>query len=546
MKMLKKINIIVYIAVLLIVQQSCSESFLDEVPLSDYSTVGVLTSEAGFETYMTALHKSARDEMAARDASRYFYIMQTSTDVASFGNSSVSSNNYSTLFTPTGAHIRQVWEWAYQDMLLIANNIIVYAENPELADIWSSEEKKNAIIAEAKFFRAYTHNMMANLFGGVPIVDTIYAAPKLDFVRNTREEVLESAREDLEFASQWLPTTVEQEGRIVKAAADHLLTEVYISLGEYELAVASADNVINSGLYQLMTERFGSEANEPGDVFSDLFRDGNQNRSSGNLESIYVWQFEDMTLGGQGGSNGNNRLRNWGPWYERLTDPDGKAGMVVVDSLGRGTGQVRPTPYFLYNIWEGNWDNDIRNSVHNIRRELRYTNPASAYFGQVVEPKTAEIDTMQNIYPYPRKIEGDIGTLTHTSTSWSGRTYQDFIVYRLAETYLLRAEAYFRMGELGLAADDINEVRERANATPIQASSVTEDFILDERARELITEEPRRRTLVRMGRLVDRVREYSIRDLTKNSIQDHHQWWPIPQTAIDANIDARLEQNPGY
>ena len=546
MKTLKKINVIIYMVALLVVQQSCSKSFLDEVPLADYSTVGVLTSERGFDAYMTALHKAARDEMSARDASRYFYIMQTSTDVASFGNSSVSSNNYSTLLTPTGDHVEWVWNWAYKDMLLIANNIIAYAESPDLADIWSSEEKKNAIIAEAKFFRAYTHNMLANLFGGVPIVDTIYAAPKLDFVRSTREQVLESARKDLEFASQWLPPTVEQEGRIVKAAADHLLTEVYISLGKYDLAVLSADNVINSGLYQLMKQRFGTKLSEPGDVFSDMFRDGNQNRSSGNLESIYVWQFEDMTLGGQGGSNGNNRLRNWGPWYERLTDPAGRAGMVVVDSLGRGTGQVRPTPYFLYNIWKGNWDNDMRNSVHNMRRELRYTNPASAYFGQVVGPRTTEIDTMQNIYPYPRKIEGDIGTLTHTSTSWSGRTYQDFIVYRLAETYLLRAEAYFRMGELQLAADDINEVRQRANATPIQRSDVTEDFILDERARELITEEPRRRTLVRMGRLVDRVRQYSIRALTKNSIEDHHQWWPIPQSAIDANIGARLEQNPGY
>lgn len=546
MKTLKRIFNVHCLVVLLVAHQSCSSDFLTEVPLSDYSTVGILTSERGFETYMTALHKAARDEMAAQDASRYFYIMQTSTDVASFGNSSVSSNNYSTLLTPTASHVEWVWDWAYQDMLLQANTIIAYANNPDLAGIWSTEERKQAMIAEAKFFRAYTHNMLANLYGGVPIVDTIYTSPKTDFVRSTREEVLQFAREDLEFASQWLPSTVEQEGRIVKAAADHLLTEVYISLGEYDKAVASADRVINSGLYQLMTERFGKKMDEPGDAFSDLFKDGNQNRSSGNLESIYVWQFEDMTLGGQGGSNGNNRLRNWGPWYERLTDPDGRSGMVVVDSLGRGTGQVRPTPYFLYDLWADNWDNDMRNSVYNMRRELRYTNPTSSYFGQVVEPKTAEIDTMQNIYPYPRKIEGDIGTLTHTSTSWSGRTYQDFMVFRLAETYLLRAEAYFRMNDLDNAAANINVVRARAHAKPIDPADVTEDFILDERARELITEEPRRRTLVRMGRLVDRVRQYSIRDLTKNSVEDHHQWWPIPQSAIDANIGARLEQTPGY
>lgn len=541
-----KISKIICAALILVAHQSCGPNFLDEVPLSDYSTVGVLTSEVGFEAYMTALHKAARDEMAARDGSRYFYIMQTSTDVASFGNSSVSSNNYITLLTPTSEPVKWVWDWAYQDMFPLANTIIAYANDPDLADIWSSEQKKNAMIAEAMFFRAYTHNMLANLYGGVPIVDTIYTAPKTDFIRNSREEVLQSARRDLEFASRWLPETVEKPGRIVKAAADHLLAEVYISLGEYDLAVESASNVIDSGLYQLMTHRFGSKINEPGDPFSDMFKDGNQNRKDGNMESIYVWQFEDMTLGGQGGSNGNNRLRNWGPWYERLTDPAGRSGMVVVDSMGRGTGQVRPTPYFLYNVWEGNWDNDMRNSVHNMRREFRYTNPSSAYFGQIVAPRTTEIDTMQNVYPYPRKIEGDVGTLTHTSTAWSGRTYQDFIVYRLAETYLLRAEAYFRMNDLEKAADDINVVRRRANATPVTPPDITEDYILDERARELITEEPRRRTLVRMGRLVDRVRAYSIRELTRNSVQDYHQWWPIPQTAIDANIGARLEQTPGY
>ncbi len=327
-------------------QVSCSKEFLDEVPLDQFSTVGVLKTEAGFSNYITALHSAARDEMSARDGSTYFYIMQNGTDVASFGNVSATSNNYATLLTPTANAVNWVWDWAYKEMLLRANTIIVYAQKPELNHIWSSEAAKNAVIAEAKFFRAYTHNLLANLYGGVPIVDTIYLAPKSDFSRATREEVLEFVAQDLEFASQWLPPTVpkEKEGRIVKAAADHLLAEVYISLKRYDKAITAADNVINSGLYQLMTTRFGSERTRPGDVFSDLFRDGNQNRSSGNLESIYVWQFEDMTPGGQGGSNGNNRLRNWGPWYERLRDPDNKNGMVVVDSLGRGTGQVRPTP----------------------------------------------------------------------------------------------------------------------------------------------------------------------------------------------------------
>ncbi len=528
---------------------SCKKDFLNETPLSQFSTVGVLTSESGFNNYMTALHAAARDEMSARDGSTYFYIMQNSTDVASFGNISVVSNNYATLLTPTVNPVLWVWNWAYGEMLLRANTIITYANKPELNNIWSSQEAKNAIIAEARFFRAYTHNLLANLYGGVPIIDTIYLSPKNDYVRATREEVLNFAREDLEFASQWLPPTVprEREGRIVKAAADHLLTEVYISLNQYQKAIESAGKVINSGLYQLMTNRFGTERTLPGDVFSDLFRDGNQNRSSGNLESIYVWQFEDLTPGGQGGSNANNRLRNWGPWYERLRDPDGRSGMVVVDSMGRGTGQVRPTPYFLYQLWSDNWNTDMRNSRFNIRREFRWTNPSSAYFGQLVTgPFTAEVDTMQNIYPVIRKIEGKVGTLTYTSVNWSGRTYQDFMVYRLAETYLLRAEAYFRAGDPVNAANDINVVRSRAQASLAQPSDISIEYILDERARELITEEPRRRTLVRMGKLVERVKQYSIRAVTRNSVQPHHQWWPIPQTAIDANTGAILEQNPGY
>ncbi len=550
MKTTNKIKSILFIIGLILIIGACDENFLEEIPPSSFSTVGVLKSPSGFETYITALHQSARNEMATRDGNMQYYIMHGATDVASFGHAGLNSNSYMQLLSPTAGSSSWNWDWAYTEMIMLANTIIDYAEKSDLEDIWENVEQKNAIIAEAKFFRAYTYNFLANVFGRVPIIDKVYESPKVDFVRSdTRNEVLEFARQDLEFASEWLPTQVVKEGRIVKAAADHLLTEVYISLGLYDKAVLSANKVINSGLYQLMTQRFGTEKDKPGDVFSDMFKDGNQNRSSGNLESIYVWQFEDMTPGGQGGSNGNNRLRKWGPWYSRLLDPNGKAGMVVDDSIGRGTGQVRPSNYFLYDIWKSDWDNDIRNSEHNIRREWYYNHPSSAYYGQKVNPGfyTTETDTMQNLYPQIRKIEGKVGTLTHTSIGlWSGRTYDDFMVYRLAETYLLRAEAYFRMGDLINASNDINVVRARANATLIEPSQVTEEYILDERARELITEEPRRRTLVRMGLLVDRAKKYSMRAVTRESIQEFHQWFPIPQTSIDANFGAVLEQNPGY
>lgn len=352
------------------------------------------------------------------------------------------------------------------------------------------------------------------------------------------------ARTDLEFAIQWLPVTVAKtsEGRIVKGAAEHLLTEVYISLGDNDKSIATATGLIDGGIYKLMTTRFGANASKPGDVYSDLFIESNQNRSSGNLESIYVWQYENLTPGGAGGNGGNNTIRQWVPALWNLKDPAGVNGMILVDSLNRGVAYTRPTSWFLYDLWVSDWDNDIRNSVYNIRRKIYYNNPASTYFGKLVEPRTTQEDTMRNVYPYLRKLEGK----PFNGDNASGRTGKDFIVYRLAETYLLRAEAYLRKGNLQAAVNDVNTVRTRSNAKPITVADISLDYILDERARELIAEEPRRRTLIRMGKLVERTRKYQTRADVRNTIQDKHAFYPIPQSAIDANFSAVLEQNNGY
>ncbi|TVT43305.1 RagB/SusD family nutrient uptake outer membrane protein [Hymenobacter setariae] len=528
----------------LLLAGACQDKFLDEVPLSSLSSSVVLTSKAGFDNYITALHQSARDELSQEDLGS-FYDMQIGTDVATTGQEqTVNFRNYATFLTPSASAASSFWNWGYTRMILRANTIIEYASKPELSGIWASDAERNAIIAEARFFRAYTYNLLANLYGGVPIVDVTYQSPKTDFVRAERKAVYEFAKADLEFARQYLPVTVAKslEGRIVQGAADHLLTEVYINLGEYDKAIESASRLISSGTYQLMTSRFGARSAQPGDVYADLFAEGNQNRSSGNLESIYVWQYENLTPGGAGTNNGNNTIRGWVPFLPNLKDPAGGSGMIVSDSLGRGVAYSRPSSYFLYALWKDNWSNDIRNSVYNIRRKFYYNNPASTYFKKQVEKRTANEDTMRNVYPYLRKLEGR----PFNGSNTSGRTGKDFIVYRLAETYLLRAEAYFRKGNLTAAATDINVVRNRAKAKPITAADVTIDYILDERARELITEEPRRRTLSRMGKLVERTRKYQTRADVRSTIQDYHELYPIPQSAIDANFSAKLTQNPGY
>ena len=522
---------------------SCNTNLLDEKPLGSLNSDIVLTSKIGFQNYLIGISQFAREEISMDDQT---YIMNfIGTDVVSAaGVEFTFYKDYNTYLNPTTREVTNIWNWAYAKMIMQANTIIIYANKPESKSIWATEAERNAVIAEARFYRAYTYNLLANIYGDVPLVDTIYSEPKSDFVRAARKEIYQFAAKDLEFASQWLPATVvkTQEGRIVKAAADHLLSEVYISLGDYDKSIQNANNVINSGLYKIMTTRFGSRKDQPGDVFSDLFLDGNQNRSSGNMESIYVWQYEPFTVGGAGTRpSGNALIRQFGPFLTKVLAPDGKA-ILASDSLGRGTGPCRGTNYLLYDIWKGNFNNDMRNSVYNMRRKFYYNNPASKYFGQLVEKRTNQEDTLRNIYPYPRKVEGKPWNNINTS----GGTNSDLMVFRLAETYLLRAEAYFRKGMLQNAADDINVLRKRVGAILVLPIDVTLDYILDERARELIAEEPRRRTLTRMGNLVERVRKYSLLASTRTTIQDKHEFFPIPQTAIDANFSVKLVQNPGY
>jgi hypothetical protein len=131
---------------------------------------------------------------------------------------------------------------------------------------------------------------------------------------------------------------------------------------------------------------------------------------------------------------------------------------------------------------------------------------------------------------------------------------------RLGETYLLRAEARFRQGNTAGAADDINILRDRAFKTArissgnadlgsVSAGDITIDFILDERARELIGEENRRMTLVRTGKLKDRIAlngDTTPADKIITGFQDYNVLLPIPLNEIRLNKDAELEQNPGY
>ena len=538
----------------------CKKSFLDEKPLDRFSPENLLVDSAGFAAAEVALYQAAREEYALGGAN--FDYMDLGTDIVQWGRADSRGFNDYTLVNSQSDFAKLYWDWGYTDMIRQSNLIL---DNLESGNVKMTSTAKASYQGVAKFFRAYTYNILYDLYGGVPIVDHQITEPKFDFQRATKEELLRFIISDLDAACQDLPIVQSKsDGRIYRAAAYQLLTEVYIDLGMetnnasyYDSAAQAATQIIDgaTGHYQLMTTRFG-DLTRPGDVFSDLFWTNQQNRASGNMEVIWSLQFESFTLGGSASTGGNNAIRLWEPEFDKITTPNGVAN-INSDSLQRGIGVMCPTNYLKYDIW-ANDPGDMRNSAYNIRRVYYYTNPKDKeYFGKEIKtgkdskgnlivlrddgsPTTQILDTTRQYYPWIRKFDG----LPFNDNVVNGQSANDIIKMRLGETYLLRAEAYLRAGKLKEAAQDVNTVRARAHAAPVAPEDMTIDFLLDERTRELLGEEPRRRTLSRMGKLYERVKRYNTR--CAPTIQPFNEIWPIPQSAIDANTGNAIQQNTGY
>jgi hypothetical protein len=563
---MKTIKYIIITAIIVVFSACNEEQLLEEKPLDFLSPANAYVEPEHFESAIYNIYGQFRSYFADNSSSGDFFThFIWGTDVAHHARNPEEDGfgNYTTLNSQTGL-IRERWSSLYS-IVFNANVIIERIEAVE----FPNDVDKSTILAEAYFFRAMAYRMLGHLWGGVPIVLEEITTPRRDFVRASYNEVFLQVESDLEFAIANLPEIddVQEEGRISKAAAQHLMTEVQITLDDNDAAIAAATAVIGNPKFALMTERFGSRANEPGDVYWDLFRLNNQNRSAGNTEGIWVMQVEYNVPGGYGMPDGDARFyeRTLLSQYNRILGADKKYLFFGPSTYhgGRGQGYIRPTRYYFWDIWGDDFDSDMRNSEYNILRKFNIDNPASQYFGQTLDltdPSYRDFiggsdvrkDTLQYIYPGVMKIaminnhfpsEFQDGSSVELAGS-ARRTYLDWYAMRLAETYLLRAEAYLNKGMLAEAAGDINTVRDRAGATPIDAADVDIDIILDERARELFMEEPRRVTLARLGLLYERTKAHN--PFAGAKIQPHNNLWPIPFTEIERNTQAELVQNDGY
>lgn len=569
---IKKILINIYsLTFILFSVISCNEKdFLKEVPLDFYSPENSFITSDDYEAAVYSLHASLRDELWGQSSqSKFPRIGWYGTDLVESRYDTDGSHNYSVLWGPHGLTF-DIWELSYR-LIFDANVIIERSENDnnQLTD-----EEKTYFQAEAMFFRAYAYNILANLYGGVPIILEEIKTPKRDFIRVSRQEVYEQCARDLEFAVVNLRDIDEvDESRINKLAASHVLAEVYISLGKWQAAIDETSKVINHPRTGLMTERFGSSTeyvfNDPdfyeGDVYWDLFRQGNQDRSAGNTESIWILQYNYNVAGG--GDRNYELERFVGPDLTKahIEQSTGNTSPVLAKPNtyynGRGQGFCKPSPYFLTTLWEkSGYDVDIRNSKANIIRDVKVNNPSNEYNGKWVIADNLPLkishndDTTRHFYPiigkvitpgkHPMEYWDPDQTVPGSLLGSAQHTWRKHYMIRLAETYLLRAEAYLGNNNLVSAAQDINTVRNRSNAPNISPEDVDIDYILDERLRELHFETLRIIELARLNKVVDRAKR--LNPIVGSTVHSHQNLWAIPYSEINKNVEAELVQNPGY
>lgn len=553
---------------------SCDEDeFLKEVPLDFYSPENSYVTYENFESALITEYVRVRDFYTNVNEDKLATLVWTATDIAYTHKDLGTRPNWESLLLPTNTRIVYDGAWFPAYVIIYDANVIIGRADAEESKL--TEEEKAKVKAEAMFFRGYAYRILADLYGGVPLVLEETIEPKRDYVRAAREEIYTQCVSDFKFAAENLPDITEvDDSRVSNMAAYHFLAEAYISLGKWQEAIDAASEVIDHPATALMTERFGTRANEEpnplvpwstgGDVYWDLFRQGNQNRSAGNTEAIWVIQYEFNVTGGGNGGPLLERLLVPRLWQAKITNANGSSATIVPNPntyyFGRGSGFVRPSHYFYETVWQKSGEQDIRNSEYNIVRDFRVYNPSSDYNGKWIFKDNLPIslssstDTMRNYYPvvakastpgkHPVELYLPDQTIPGSLTSDARYTYRDQYAIRLAETYLLRAEAYLGNNNTIKAVEDINIIRRRAHAPEIEAFMVDIDYILDERMRELYFEEFRLLTLTRLGKLVERTKE--LNPWVGETYASHNDLWPIPYDDIEKNTEAVLEQNPGY
>ena len=604
-------NILVLLAFLsLITAAGCKKTYLDSEQLSSYAPEN-LNNVAAMRAALNGLGLATRREFFGDSAPMLTESIFSDVAVDGTTDKNTPAQDLISRITPdanlnSDDFTKIGWYWDNEFVAVRQANTIISNIN---LPTYASEAEKNQILGAAYFYRAYNYYRLVHQFGDVPLLLQDLENPKADFYSTKREVILAKMKSDLEFAQTWV-LDGGNKGEATKGGVSHLLTKVNLALGKFDDAIASATNVIGGGKYGMMTGRFGSTASDlTKNVVWDLHRMDNK-AISANREALFLVIDREAFAGFT--PLGSQLMRNTVPaWhFANVKTPSGATAIVdlvtaeipLTRMYGRGIGRYRGTPYSTKYIWTDNTDYRHAKGMWMEMTDLVYNNPAlktstnaadRALYGQPLQMYSAAdikqrftngaLDTIRHWFGWPHyKVFINSTNALALDPYWTPPrgTNTDWYVFRLAETYLLRAEAYYWKGDLALAMADINVVRSRANAALLtNASQITIGTILDERARELYWEEPRKTELTRIayifaqtGKAAYNGKTYTLANFSDNNfmydrimekndfyknqvptlqgvnykIAPYHVLWPIPASAQRFNTEGRINQNKGY
>ncbi len=396
-------------------------------------------------------------------------------------------------------------------MSAVANcNMIYYMINTNEG---ISAEEKNAILAEVRAVRAFWYYMLVDNWGNVPIttdfLDKTKPATKsraevYNFIVTELNAVKDQLRDDVGLASY---------GKMTKGAAYTLLAKVYLNAEvwsgtpEWQNCIDACDAVME--LPYILEPNWKANFQVKNETSKEIiFPCVFSTSDGGNHFAQRTLHYNDpIALGLNIGTwNGISAM----PDYVKAFDADDKRlnGSFLIGPMNDpATGEVLKTAHG-------------RDLIHTI--DIEMTNIEDDW-GEVEQEEGARIN----------KWEFEPGQ--------NGDAENDFAVFRLADVYLMKAEALVRLGiDNEIATDLVNEVRERAFDDPAKLfTSVTLEDIYKERRFEFAWECMTRQDMIRFGKFLDPIPEW--KPYTSDS---KYLLFPIPRTALEAND--QLDQNPGY
>lgn len=383
-------------------------------------------------------------------------------------------------------------------------------------------EELKAFKAEARFIRALSYWHAIDMFGNVPFVTEENLPGAFFPQRITREDLFTYIETELKAIETELVAAKQNEyGRADQAAAWFLLSklymnaEVYTGTAKYSEALTYINKVIGAGytIDNNYNRLFTADNHLSPEIVFPIVFDGQNTQQYGGMTFLIH------------ASNG---------------------GGMPLNGISSGWGGIRSIKDFVgkFNISE----NDFASNPEHQSADKR---------GMFFFDKDSWEWNITNVGTFTQgigvtKFKNITSTGGEAPNKHASFVSTDFPMFRLADAYLMYAEAVKRGGtggDMGTAVGYINELRGRAygdNSGNIQASDVTLDFLLDERARELYWEGHRRTDLIRFGKFTNGSYVWEWKGKVKDGIQTgaHRNLYPIPTNDLNANPN--LIQNNGY